>query len=90
MNSLERVLMFAVVTVLLMIGLGCDQFHSADDLRNAKVSDPATYFQDDRLRASTLDACASGSAAEQQQYAALEACKIARRADSAKRAGWKP
>lgn len=90
MNTLERILMFAIVAILLMTGLGCDHFHTADDLRNAKSTDPAAYFTDDRLRTETLSACSNGTPTQQREWSALQACRTARKVDNAKRAGWKP
>ncbi|WP_158886327.1 hypothetical protein [Rhodanobacter sp. L36] len=90
MNALERTLMFAVMAILVLTGLGCDEFHSADHLRNSAPSDPSAYFENDGLRAKTLDACHSGNDVQQAVWAKLEACRMAASADIAKRHGWKP
>jgi hypothetical protein len=90
MNALERTLMYALLMVLILTGLGCDEFQSADHLRNVSHPDPGAYFQSDRLRTNTLNACHGGTDAQQAAWANLDACRVAASAEMAKRKGWKP
>jgi hypothetical protein len=76
--------------VFAMNATACGQIDTAASLRNAAVTDPSEYFKNNLLRENTLAACDAGSAREQKAWAALPACKTARRIEEVKSRGWKP
>jgi hypothetical protein len=85
--QIEKYLLFLL---LLLASAACGRYGDPETLRNATGRDPAQYFEDNQLRASTLIACKAGTPEQQRQWAKLEACQTALRTDSAKRAGWTP
>lgn len=74
---------------MIVLIIACQQMPDPTTLRSAHY-DPARYFDNDRLRVSTVAACRAGTRTEQLAWAGLYACRASGQADLAKRSGWLP
>jgi len=86
LTTVEKIILFSAMILSIM---ACQQVPDPAGLRNAHA-DPASYFENDRLRTNTLTACRAGSSANQAAWASLYACRTAIATEHAKRSGWNP
>lgn len=86
LSIVEKIVLFFAMIVSIM---ACQQVSDPKVLRTAHY-DPAQYFDNDRLRVDTVNACHAGTDRQQLAWAGLDACRTAKQADLAKRSGWKP